>query len=222
MVVWSGLPTVSDDHSLTPLIDSLIPESLNVECTFNLNDPNDVDLASKSEEQLLNAIDPVKSSDLIESNGSQVVTTMSLKKRVGWKRKKRINSNNKAGYLNIGTWNVQGISNKWSSMIDVLVTQNIDIVGVCEHWLLKKDKIRSGAYSWIGRYNNNTDKAAKRGSAGIGFLVKKGLMNMISECKPIKNSIHDDRILWIKLKLTLVKVNIFILLWFTWMLKEVV
>eukprot|EP00121_Abeoforma_whisleri_P014975 Awhi_evm1s13807 len=83
-------------------------------------------------------------------------------------------------HLNIGTWNVEGINSKWELLENVLARRKVDVLGVTEHWLLGENVRnckKTRAYTWIGN-EGKFSEGAKRGSCGVGFLIKKDVAHM--------------------------------------------
>ena len=72
---------------------------------------------------------------------------------------------------------------------------NLDIIGIAETHLLREQVIEMDGYSWFSNNRNNIHIRAKKGSGGVGFLVKKDILEQYSV------QIEDDSIegiLWLK------------------------
>ena len=73
---------------------------------------------------------------------------------------------------------------------------NFDIVGIAETHLINKQELELRNYVWYGHNRRNIHFRAKVGSGGVGFLIKKTLLN------DFHVSMLDDTyegILWLKL-----------------------
>ena len=104
--------------------------------------------------------------------------------------------------LRLGTWNVQGISNKWDSFVGVVESHGADIVGVCEHWMKEGDSHKLGPnsrYVWFGKVDKESE-GKNRGVAGVGFLVDSRILDMVSivQCP---ESEYSSRHMWLKVRI---------------------
>lgn len=93
------------------------------------------------------------------------------------------------GTLNIMTVNVRGVKSKLDSLETLILTNDIDIVGITESHLQGQETVFIDGYQWIGK-NRETE------GGGIGFLIKKKWMPIISQDEVNK----EMEILWIHLK----------------------
>ena len=78
---------------------------------------------------------------------------------------------------------------------EILNHLNLDIIGIAETHLLSTQIIEIEGYSWFGNNRNNIHIRAKKGSGGVGFLVKNHIMEQFNIV------IEDDTvegILWLK------------------------
>jgi len=105
--------------------------------------------------------------------------------------------------IRVGTWNVQGIANKWLSLVGVVESHQIDILGVCEHWMKKGDTHKLGPnsrYMWFGKTDPESEsEERKRGIGGVGFLVDSRVVDLVSivQCP---DSQYSSRHMWLKLR----------------------
>jgi len=104
--------------------------------------------------------------------------------------------------LRVGTWNVQGISKKWDLLAHVLQRREVDILGVCEHWMREGDMHKLGSdsrYVWFGKCSKENKEGSNRGVAGVGFLVDIRVVDMVSivQCE---ESPHSSRHMWLKIR----------------------
>lgn len=63
---------------------------------------------------------------------------------------------------------------------------NFDIVGLAETHLIKRQELKLKHYEWFGHNRHNIHFKAKTGSGGVGFLIRKSLLNEYDD------SILDD------------------------------
>jgi hypothetical protein len=85
--------------------------------------------------------------------------------------------------LRVGTWNVNGIGNKWDPLVQVVDRSDIDILGVTEHHMRETDKHKMGPNSkfvWFGKVSKEIAAGSKKGSQGVGFLVHSRVVDMVS------------------------------------------
>ena len=52
---------------------------------------------------------------------------------------------------------------------------NLEIIGIAETHLKKCDVLSINGYKWFGNNRQELHKNAKRGSGGVGFLIKKNI-----------------------------------------------
>eukprot|EP00121_Abeoforma_whisleri_P002940 Awhi_evm1s2643 len=114
-----------------------------------------------------------------------------------------LNSCNK---FNVETWNVRGISDKWKFVENMLTKKRIDLVSVTEYWLRKNQKFKESSvnsYAWLGKCAE-AKKKAKRGYGGVRLLVKKDILNFVTEIQPQKD-IFNEVMIWVEVKLGNIK-----------------
>lgn len=115
-----------------------------------------------------------------------------------------------AASLRIGSWNVQGIANKWDPLTLVTQRHEVDILGVCEHWMKDSDKHKLGPnsrYVWFGK-GEKVGPTQKRGAGGVGFLVDVKVVDMVSVVQ-CQDTPHSARHMWLKIRCN-GNVNIFV------------
>ncbi|VDI68964.1 Hypothetical predicted protein [Mytilus galloprovincialis] len=78
----------------------------------------------------------------------------------------------------------------------VLNYLNLDIIGVCETFLKNDDNIEISGYQWYGHNRKFKNAKTKRGSGGVGVLIKVEVLDNFS-VSILDSSVED--ILWIKL-----------------------
>ena len=59
---------------------------------------------------------------------------------------------------------------------DIINHVNFDILGVAETHFLGDQILQIDGYPWYGQNRKNLHKNAKRGSGGVGFLIRSNLM----------------------------------------------
>ena len=74
---------------------------------------------------------------------------------------------------------------------------DLDIIGICESWLVEDEVISVDEYKWYGHNRVDLSSRAVRGSGGVGVLIKKSVLSMYV-VEVIDKSV--DGILWILLK----------------------
>lgn len=102
--------------------------------------------------------------------------------------------------MQCGFWNLNGFNcNKDSEKYYLLSTcikhLNLDILCVAETHLTGNNVIDIEGFSWFGQNRENIHIRAKKGSGGVGIMVKKELLNDFNV--EIANS-DVEGILWIK------------------------
>ena len=100
----------------------------------------------------------------------------------------------------MGVWNCIGWNsrNKQFTQIreNILDKLNLDILCLVEIHLWRRDFISSQNYNWIGHNRTDLSPRARRGSGGVGVLIKKSLCSNF-DVKVLDNTQSD--IFWIKL-----------------------
>ena len=84
--------------------------------------------------------------------------------------------NTRQGCIKVGVWNVRG----WSTAINdssnfrtnITNYSNLDILAICETFLKQNQCINIDGYTFVGQNREHLHPNAKRGSGGIGFLIK--------------------------------------------------
>jgi hypothetical protein len=78
----------------------------------------------------------------------------------------------------------------------VILSGDYDIIALCETFLRENEDIEIDGYSWVGHNRSGQDPKAKRGSGGVGFLIRKELLKS-HKCVVIDSK--NEGILWIRL-----------------------
>ena len=99
--------------------------------------------------------------------------------------------------LTIGSWNVRGWGKGVNNELhkDILFALNLDILCVCETHLTGNENIIVDGYTWIGNNRKLIPNRARKGSGGVGILVKESLLSQYSI-----STLDDelDGILWVQ------------------------
>ena len=66
-------------------------------------------------------------------------------------------------------------SDGYSIKTECIKALNLDIVGLAETHLINKKSITMVGYTWFGQNRTSLHYKARRGSGGIGFLIKNSL-----------------------------------------------
>ena len=74
---------------------------------------------------------------------------------------------------------------------------NLDIIGIAESHLMKNETLSVEGYQWFGQNRDSLHVNARKGSGGVGFLIRNGLLNHFNVCE--LNSAFEG-ILWLSLK----------------------
>ena len=74
-------------------------------------------------------------------------------------------------------WAHKSYSDSYKLREDILNHVNFDILGVAETHFLGDQILQIDGYQWYGQNRKNLHKNAKRGSGGVGFLIRSNLMN---------------------------------------------
>ena len=75
---------------------------------------------------------------------------------------------------------------------DILLALNLDILCVCETHLTGNENIVIDDYNWIGNNRKLIPNRARKGSGGVGIVVKETLLSQYSVYT------LDDGILWVQ------------------------
>ena len=101
------------------------------------------------------------------------------------------------------TWNASGIMSSGSYLGSVLKHLDIDICGVCEHWLYKKDLLflesvhSSYNYSAVSDFDLERPSKRQVGKGGVALFWKRSIDSRVSLL-----NIDDDRIIGIQYQLS--------------------
>ena len=102
--------------------------------------------------------------------------------------------------LRLGCWNVNGWTRHKNESSDFKskVTEflDLDILAISETFLKDNDCIQKDGYKFYGHNRLNIHKRAKRGSGGVGFLIKDSVFDTFDVFDLNKEC---DGIYWIKL-----------------------
>ena len=74
---------------------------------------------------------------------------------------------------------------------------NLDVIGLAETHLVGTDIIEVDGYTWFGRNRKMLHKNAKKGSGGIGFLIKD---NIIRDYNINQLDASGEEIMWLSLQ----------------------
>lgn len=108
-----------------------------------------------------------------------------------------------ANCIKLMTWNASGIMSSGSYLGSVLKRLNIDICGVSEHWLYKKDLHfldsvnKSYYYSAVSDFDLERPSRRKVGKGGVAILWNRSIDHRVSLL-----NIDDDRIIGIQYQLS--------------------
>ena len=100
--------------------------------------------------------------------------------------------------MKIGCWNVRGWGGRTGSNArEQLVTSlNLDILCLCETFLVGKQEIQLNNYLWYGNNRKTISRRAVRGSGGVGILVHKSILHHFT-VQVLDDSFKD--ILWVQI-----------------------
>ena len=81
--------------------------------------------------------------------------------------------------LSVATWNVNGWTT-YNSLLraEIIAKFQFDIICICETHLRNNDKVTVDNYIWFGNNRKLLHVNAKKGSGGIGFLIKTSVLSM--------------------------------------------
>ena len=68
-------------------------------------------------------------------------------------------------------------SNILNTKLEIIHTLKAEIIGLSETCLLNKESIEVIDYQWFGMNRQGINISARRGSGGVGFLIKTELLN---------------------------------------------
>ena len=71
---------------------------------------------------------------------------------------------------------------------------NLDSVGIAEPHLIKDESLLVDGYKWFGQNRDTLHVNARKGSGGVGFLIKYDLLKHFNVC--VLNSDFEG-ILWL-------------------------
>ena len=95
----------------------------------------------------------------------------------------------------IGFWNVRGWGNG-GIREEVICHFNLDIVCLCETFLIKEEVISLPGYVWYSFNRKSISKRAIRGSGGVGILLKDWVVH---QCDILVLDSSFEGILWLQL-----------------------
>ena len=88
---------------------------------------------------------------------------------------------NTGACLSIGTWNINGITESNKTLrYEIINNLDCDIFGINETHLINYNKLLMQGFPWFGFNRQNIHVNARRGSGGVGFLVKETLHDTYS------------------------------------------
>ena len=100
------------------------------------------------------------------------------------------------GSWNVRGWNCDTNSDNYGARYNCLQLYNLDIIAIIETHLWKEHKLIFDEYEWFGNNRSVMHRRARRGSGGVGFMVKKSLLNSF-KCAVIDD--EEEGIIWLKL-----------------------
>lgn len=74
--------------------------------------------------------------------------------------------------LKLGCWNTRGWPLDSQFRSRVILSLDLDLIGICETFLQGNNEIHLEGYTWLGNNRKQISKRAIRGSGGVGLLVK--------------------------------------------------
>lgn len=118
--------------------------------------------------------------------------------RIGWKTKIQ-RSKIRKWIMNIGTWNIQGLSQKTNEIISELKQLNVDIT------VLTETKKRGQGSKKLGYYDHfySGIPEEKRAQQGILILIRKSLKKFISSWEAINERIIKMNMILLGNKITI-------------------
>ena len=75
----------------------------------------------------------------------------------------------------------------------------LDLIGLAETHLIGNRKVKMSGYTWFGQNRTSLYVRAKKGSGGVGFLVRNGLLNQLY-INVWEDSYEDIHVVWLELK----------------------
>jgi len=110
-----------------------------------------------------------------------------------------VNKNN----VSIGCWNVNGFTQKtvkakasFGLRKDIISHLGFDILALSETHLKEDEQLNLPGYRWVGNNRHTLHSRAKKGSGGVGFLIKDDLLEHYDY--EVLDKTYED-LLWIKL-----------------------
>ena len=98
--------------------------------------------------------------------------------------------------LKLGCWNTRGWPLDSQFRSRVILSLDLDLIGICETFLQGNNEIHLEGYTWLGNNRKQISKRAIRGSGGVGLLVKDTVFHRFTL------SVLDNKsegILWVPL-----------------------
>ena len=84
----------------------------------------------------------------------------------------------KCGFWNVRGWNNNPDSDNYNLRLSCILNKQIDILAVAETHLCKDDVLNINGYSWFGLNRKLIHINARKGSGGVGFLIKNDLLEI--------------------------------------------
>jgi exonuclease III len=91
--------------------------------------------------------------------------------------------------------NVQGWSRSERDVMKWMVRERIHVLGVVEHWMQGMEEVKVAGYQWWG-INRRKHRRAKRGSGGVGVLVREDMCKRVM----VLEKASDERAMWIRVR----------------------
>ena len=87
-------------------------------------------------------------------------------------------------------------SDGYNIKTECIMSLNLDMVGLADSHLVNKKEMNFEGYTWFGQNRTGLHCKARRGSGGIGLLIKNSLFNTfdIQTCDD-----SNDGMLWLNL-----------------------
>ena len=106
--------------------------------------------------------------------------------------------------MSIGFWNIQGWNNDFNSdshkiRSNIINYYDLDIIGLAETHLTGTNTIEVPGYKWIGQNRTKIHPRAKKGSGGVGILVRESLLKAY-EISVLSSDNDCEGILWINFR----------------------
>ena len=101
------------------------------------------------------------------------------------------------GFWNCNGWSLDSNSDNYFIKTSVLEHLKLNLIGLAETHLIGNSKVKMSGYTWFGQNMTSLHFRAKKGSCGVGFLVRNSHFNQfyINVCED-----SYEGILWLELK----------------------